>query len=168
MTLNSQKKVPKILYTLTKKCICLLSINTHHLSICSLYFFKAIWDIFLYTYFLLKKECFSYKKRKWHFLDTVFFIRKKKYGFWVQSWWTSLLCKMGELSGEGSVAVAVDLGEMWYFFFFFFVFLCLVSPHVTRFNGPCMMRKVLAEDRGQQISYQIIKKKIIMFLQDLW
>ena len=34
-------------------------------------------------------------------------------GFWVLSWWTSLLCIMGELAGGGSMAMAVGVGVRW-------------------------------------------------------
>ena len=36
-------------------------------------------------------------------------------GFLVLSWWTSLLCIVGELAGGGSLAVgAVDVSDMWH------------------------------------------------------
>ena len=61
--------------------------------------------------------------------------KRRKNGFLVLSWWTSLLCIVGELARGGSVDVAVWVGFMFHVpcFWFLELFFCpCYYPHMLR------------------------------------
>ena len=53
-------------------------------------------------------------KRSLNFLRFQWFFVKQKIYLWLLSWWTSLLCIVGDLAGGGSVARAVGVGDRWH------------------------------------------------------